>query len=241
MTRTITISIEEVITKKMTIDAARAADVDLTDDDQVFELFDSFEYDHHPMNYAVHEREISVAHDTSPLPVPDDTPGLLPQFALSTDPEIVEAIAHNDAERVRFHAFAKELSQHYLGRDDAAVGHAGPGKPYVTGLQVSAEEFDRLPGKWTKRDKGVTRPYISSDESARFSFDSDIREVPGRPDLLWGQGYLGRGDMFVVNGIAYSSVAFVPSYKTPGAKRWIEAAPSRIYDALKARNKENQA
>lgn len=61
MTRTITISIEEVVTKEMTIDAARAADVDLTDDDQVFELFDSLENDQHPMSYDVREREISVA------------------------------------------------------------------------------------------------------------------------------------------------------------------------------------
>ena len=60
MTRTITISIEEVVTKEMTIDAARAADVDLTDDDQVFELFDSLENNHHPMSYDVREREISV-------------------------------------------------------------------------------------------------------------------------------------------------------------------------------------
>ena len=60
-TRTITISIEEVTTKEMTIDAARAADVDLTDDDQVFELFDSLENNHPPMSYDVREREISVA------------------------------------------------------------------------------------------------------------------------------------------------------------------------------------
>ena len=59
-TRTITISIEEVVTKEMTIDAAHAADVDLTDDDQVFELFDSLENNHHPMSYDVREREISV-------------------------------------------------------------------------------------------------------------------------------------------------------------------------------------
>lgn len=243
MARTITISIEEVVTKKMTIDAARAADVDLTDDDQVFELFDSFEYDHHPMNYAVHEREISVTHDTNPLPVPDDTPGLLPQYALSTDPEVIAAVAHNDAERVRFQAFAKQLSQHYLGRDDAAVGHSGPIKPYVTGLRVSAEEFERLPGKWTKRDKGITRPYRDNNESARFSFPTDIKEVPGRPGLLWGggEGYFGRGDMFVVDGVAYSGVAFPPCEEIAGARRWIETTPSRIYDALKARNKEGQS
>lgn len=240
MSRTITISIEEVVTKEMTIDAARAADVDLTDDDQVFELFDALENDQHPMSYDVREREISVAHDIDPLPAPNDTPGLLPQFALSTDPEIVEAIAHNDAERVRFHAFAKQLSQHYLGRDDAAVGHSGPGKPHVTGLRVSAEEFERLPGKWTKRDKGVTRPYRDNDESARFSFASDIREVPGRPDLLWGQGYLGRGDMFVHDGIAYSGVAFMPDRELPGARRWRETTSSRVHEAIEARNKEGQ-
>lgn len=241
MTRTITISIEEVVTKKMTIDAARAADVDLTDDDQVFELFDALEYDHHPMSYGVNEREISVAHDTSPLPVPDDTPGLLPQYALSTDPEVIAAVAHNDAERVRFHAFAKQLSQHYLGRDDAAVGHSGPIKPYVTGLRVSAEEFERLPGKWTKRDKGITRPYRDNNESARFSFPTDIKEVPGRPGLLRGEGYFGRGGMFVVDGVAYSGAAFLPCEEIAGARRWIEATPSRIDDALKARNKEGQS
>src|SRR5699024_7418878 len=59
-TRTITISIEEFTTKEMTIDAAHAADVDLTDDDQIFELFDSLENNHHPMSYDVREREISV-------------------------------------------------------------------------------------------------------------------------------------------------------------------------------------
>lgn len=240
MPRTITISIEEVVTKEMTIDAARAADVDLTDDDQVFELFDALENDHHPMSYDVREREISVAHDIDPLPAPDDTPGLLPQFALSTDPEIVEAIAHNDAERVRFHAFARELSQHYLGRDDAAVGIAGPGRPFLTGLQVSAEEFERLPGKWVKVNKGITRPYFSNDESARFSFRSDIRDVPGRRAILCGEGYLGSGDMFVHDGIAYSGVAFVPSTEVPGARRWRETTSSRIHEALEARNKEGQ-
>lgn len=240
MTRTITISIEEVVTKKMTIDAARAADVDLTDDDQVFELFDALEYDHHPMNYAVHEREISVAHDIDPLPVPDDTPGLLPQYALSTDPEIVEVITCNDAERVRFHAFTKQLSQHYLGRDDAAVGHSGPIKPYVTGLRVSAEEFERLPGKWTKRDKGITRPYRDNNESARFSFPTDIKEVPGRPGLLRGEGYFGRGGMFVVDGVAYSGAAFLPCEEIAGARRWIETTSSRVHEAIEARNKESQ-
>lgn len=240
MTRTITISIQEVVTKEMTIDASLATNVDLTDDDEVFELFDELECDHHSMSYDVSEREISVTESTDPLPEPDNTPGLLPQFALSTDPEIVATIAHNDAERMRFHAFAKELSQHYLGRNDAAVGHSGPGKPYVTGLRVSAEEFERLPGKWTKRDKGVTRPYVSNDESARFSFDSDIREVPGRPELLWGQGYLGHGDMFVHDGIAYSGVSFVPHYKTPGARRWRETTSSRVHEAIEARNKERQ-
>lgn len=68
MTRTITISIEEVVAKEMTIDAARAADVDLTDDDQVFELFDSLENDQHPMSYDVREREISVARNKESQP-----------------------------------------------------------------------------------------------------------------------------------------------------------------------------
>lgn len=159
----------------------------------------------------------------------------LPQYARSTDPDVIAAVERNRQHELEFHRKIQALSEKWTGEPDNAWYNRGGGGSVLIGLRMTREQIEDAQGQWKKPDRnGAVRPYKSNSLSEEFSIAAKHEDVPGRPSLLWGQNWMGGGSLFVLDGAAWSGVGFVPS--APSDERWTEVLASEFHAAVEAVN-----
>lgn len=164
----------------------------------------------------------------------------LPQYARSTDPDVIASVERNRQHEAEFREKVAALSERWTGSpDNAWINRSGTGSSFL-GLRMTREQVDAAPGQWKKPGRnGEYRPYKSNPIAPEFSIRAEHEEVPGRPDLLWsirmdGNGRMGPGVVFVHDGAAWSGCGFVPD--APADDRWTEVLASEFHAALEAVN-----
>lgn len=162
----------------------------------------------------------------------------LPQYASSTDPAVIAAIKCNLDFEQAFRAQVCDLSEKYTGsRERAWVSSAGDGS-VLLGVHVPRAEIDDLPGDWTLSDlPKYTRPHKKNPRHAEFDIRAEHTSIPGRPDIVFGDGWLGCGAVFVHDDTAWSGFTFAPTDVTDFADHgWTEVLASQFQAALNAVN-----
>lgn len=160
-----------------------------------------------------------------------------PQYAKTSDQRVVVAIEEaQEAHRV-FHEAACALSEKYTGERDQ-VWMRGNWILGASAVGISAHGIDNLPGKWTKPERGVSRPYKNNPAYAEFSsLSTRPADIPGRASMEFGerngQEYMGCGTLFVHRGTAYSAFTFQPNERSsdPAEFGWEEIKASEWHKA----------
>lgn len=164
-----------------------------------------------------------------------------PQYAKSTDPEVIAAIvANEESERVaREQAFA------------FAKKHSDIEKPTVwstgfDGFTLTGIESNEAPksGRWRNgRRKTQWIPYRNNPLFAEFNAISVRRgKVPGVPGWIEGPmrndftHLTGPATLFILDGVAYSGCSETPTNNVPANIPWEEVKTSEFYKAMETYN-----
>lgn len=167
-----------------------------------------------------------------------------PDFAKSTNVDVLESVRETYRRRKEFFAKLKEVSKKYTGVENAgfysgstfeSMHMSGIGRAYV-------EDVSKLPGQWKKPDRGVLKPYKNNlVVTADFSIGYKAADIPGRGNLVWGHGRLGTGVLFEFEGAIYSHFGFerFDMTETVAAEAeefgWTEILASEYYKAKEGR------
>lgn len=156
-----------------------------------------------------------------------------PQYARSTDPDVIAAIERNADHEAEFRKKVAALSEKWTGDPGNGWINRGSGGSSFIGLRMTREQVEAAPGQWKKPGRsGERRPYKSNPIAPEFSIRAKHETVPGRPDVLWGENWMGAGALFVHDGAAWSGVGFVPI--NPADDRWAEVLASEFHAAKEA-------
>lgn len=159
----------------------------------------------------------------------------LPQYARSTDPDVIATVERNRQHEADFREKVAALSEKWTGDRGNAWIDRGAGGSVLIGLRMTREQVEAAPGEWKKPDRlGAVRPYKSNPLSQEFALHAKHEEVPGRPSLLHGENWIGGGAVFVHDGAAWTGCNFVPD--APADDRWTEVLASEFNAAMEAVN-----
>lgn len=165
----------------------------------------------------------------------------LPQYARSTDPDVIAAVERNRQHEADFREKVAALSEKWTGDPGNAWIDRGSNGSTFTGLRMTREQVEAAPGQWKKPDRlGSVRPYKSNPIAPEFSIRAKYEQIPGRPGLLWGENWMGKGLVFLHAGAAWSGVSFVPDHDTKGIGGWTEVLASEFHAAMEAINAERK-
>lgn len=148
------------------------------------------------------------------------------QYAKSTDPAVLDAIRRRVEARREWRERALAWGEKY-GSDEVRM-FDGWGSLSVTGLPTK-----HAPAGWTKPDRhGVSRPKKGTPEYAEMAALTHVEtRVPGLDEMHTSadRARWGRGARFVVDGVAYFGLAWVPD--KPLGPQWVEVLASEFRDA----------
>jgi len=133
-----------------------------------------------------------------------------PQFAKTNDPRVLEVIQRNDDGFHEFSLRCSAVAEKYTGNP---IGGRFNGSRLrgAAFLGLSAEhvsDVSALPGQWKKPENGAIMPYKSNPLIEEFDIEFTAERTPGRGNILWGDGHVGTGQLFVHDGVAYSFFTF---------------------------------
>lgn len=162
-----------------------------------------------------------------------------PQYAKTTDPKVLEAMAEAEAS----HSVFMEYVRHESYRLTGAIGniyHAGSawtGRGIV-GVRTSAARAEDLPGQWKRPNGGVREPFKNNPIRQVWKENAHpYMPIPGRRQVEWGEHYMGPGTLFVQGGVAYSGYGFIPrDPAVKGSGVWEEIRASEFMAAAEAYN-----
>lgn len=137
-----------------------------------------------------------------------------PQFpanAMTTHPDVLEAVRETLRRKAEFLEKARAVSQKYLGdpqggyfngRDFATI--------HFTGLshRLAQARGVTLPGQWKKPVQDVIAPYKNNPAVEDFNLSYRAAPIPGRGNNVWGISHMGTGLIFEHDGAVYSHFAF---------------------------------
>lgn len=162
---------------------------------------------------------------------------VFPQYAKSTAPEVIEACEDMLKSYRRLLDYAVEVSKETTGAENRAVirGSAIDGARVVGLVAHTKEDYDSFPGRWKKwYGAGYQHPFRNNPIQDEWSENRHRRpDIPGRPGMAMGHGYMGPGAIFVHEGIAYSAFGFQPEGE-PASDLWEEIKASEWHAAKEA-------
>lgn len=163
-----------------------------------------------------------------------------PQYAKSTHPDVLQAIQTSNNTYDEFLKRARALCGELTGNPRAGMLNGWRGdRVQLSGLNADEVDPTTLPGQWKKPKGRTIAPYKNNPISERFAaLKWQHEQVPGRPGLFLGNGYMGPGTLFIYDGAAYSSIGFAPFSEStdPADGAWEEIKASEFYAAVEAHN-----
>lgn len=173
-----------------------------------------------------------------------------PQYASTTDPNVLDAIRVNEELRRSFHQRAVAFSQEQGVEDGAYYSSGFGGTHTVTALGGKTKPTT---GRWTQHPRGGWRPFKNNPvfkDMERIKFQENA--VPGLPSLVesapnsQGQHYLATPHPFIVDGVAYVGFNFTPadnmgSRAQPEDGGWEEIKASELHRAMETYNERLQS
>lgn len=165
-----------------------------------------------------------------------------PQFAQTSDPRVLATIQRNIDGFHEFNLKGSAVAKKYTGSPIAGRFNGSLLRGAVfTGLSTEhVPDTTGLPGQWKKPENGAIMPYKSNPVIEEFNIEFKAEHTPGRGNILWGDGHVGTGQLFVHDGVAYSYFTFKtePLDKQEAAEMvehgWTEILPSAYHLAYEA-------
>lgn len=134
---------------------------------------------------------------------------VFPDYAKSDHKEVFKAFRAVKKQRVDFLTKAQEVSLKYTGRKtNAYVNGSEFGGMSFAGISAFSVNVDDLPGRWKTPAGNILTPFKNNPISEEFNFGYKAVNVPGRGNLIWGQGRMGTGVLFEHDGFIYSHIGF---------------------------------
>lgn len=132
-----------------------------------------------------------------------------PDYAKTTNPEVIEAIRETLRRREDFFKRMRSLSEKLTSHSDKAMFGGWPlVKQYMTGISDDVNTAT-LPGRWKQPDRGVLRPFKNNPILAEIEgVNYGAVDIPGRENLALGFGRMGTGTVFEHAGAVYSHWGF---------------------------------
>lgn len=175
----------------------------------------------------------------------------IPQYARSTDPEVIATIERNRAGEVDFNRRASEFAATHGSPNGAFYPSRFAGSHSISA--IGGEEKPTT-GRWKKGYHGHGWvPFKNTEleaemDAIRFTEES----LPGLPDLVYGPytsrgQVVSRGTRFVHDGVAYLGFSAAPLADQPeratvtGDGHWEEIKASEFHAALEAYNEAAKA
>lgn len=133
-----------------------------------------------------------------------------PQFAKTTNADVIAVIEQNLADFDAFREKCADVTEKYTGkRSGGWLNGTWLRGARFSGIDVrNVPDLKALPGRWKKPDGFALRPYVNNPVAEEFKIEHNPAHTPGRGNLLWGNGYMGTGALFIHDGTAYSMFNF---------------------------------
>ena len=168
-----------------------------------------------------------------------------PQYAMSTDPEVIAACEDMLERFVCFTEYAQKVSVALTGERDRSFYRGDIIRGcVVVGVSVKTkDEYDALPGQWLKWEgSGMQETYQNNPLRKDWKSNSHREAaIPGRPNIAWGERWMGPGAIFVHEGVAYSGFGFVPGPGDRPSELWEEIKTSEWHAAKEAYEESQEA
>lgn len=170
-----------------------------------------------------------------------------PQYSKTDNPEVLAVLERNRLGRRDVLQRACEFSKLHGDTAKGSVFTSDWGDFVVTGI-VSEEEPKS--GRWKRlpRTNGGWTPYKNNplhEELETFRFRQE--QVPGIPGWIEsasradGSNYVGNPRPFVLDGVAYIGLSFLPVTPALDGSPWEEIKASELHAAMEAYNLANEA
>lgn len=167
-----------------------------------------------------------------------------PKYAKTNHPEVLAAMEQTRQRAADFMAAARDLAEEITGDPHAARVSGYPlSAMSMVGFDADAIERVRPHGKWGRRDRGIIRPYkVNPIHQKMGSVFYEAAEIPGRGNMLVGQGRMGTGEVFEHEGYVYSRLDFTPVRAALDFQKygWVEIGFDEISHALRAKESAAQ-
>lgn len=137
-----------------------------------------------------------------------------PQYAKTSDPNVLDAIRTNQELLKTFHERAVEFSQ-AQGIEDGAYYSSGFGGVHTINALGGTEK--PTSGRWTEHPRGGWRPYKNNPIYKDMEhIQAKENAIPGLPTFLesaqdrdWRR-HIASPRAFIVDGVAFVGVSFIP-------------------------------
>lgn len=163
-----------------------------------------------------------------------------PAFSKTSHPAVVDCIHEIQRLAEEFNQRVQQLAEEITG--DRETGYSNGwllvGKSMV-GFDAEAVEKANAPGRWKKPQGGMVAPFKSNpihDQMSAVSYTAP--HIPGRGNMHLGEGVMGTGQAFELDGTVYSRINFWirPEYQYSDMAEfgWTEIKASEFYTALES-------
>ncbi|PZR55267.1 hypothetical protein DNL40_02535 [Xylanimonas oleitrophica] len=177
---------------------------------------------------------------------------MIPQYAKSTDRDVIAAVQRNEQGRIDFRVQARAFAQKYSAAEKPATWiHSWAGSYSLTGIAGPAKDGH---GRWTKPDhQGATKPFKNNPLHTEFTaVRFRAEKVPGIDEGGYVTGYrdfstiMHTPILFVQDGVAYMGLGGIPLSDQSGgwgkgefdADLWAEILASEWHAAKEAHTGE---
>lgn len=165
-----------------------------------------------------------------------------PTYAKTNHPDVLASMEKTKALREEFREKLRDVSEKYTGDRYAAYTSGWEhDRVHMSGIAADKLLPEMKTGRWKQPRNGVIEPYANNPVSKDFNIGYKADIVPGRGNILWGNGRMGTGTLFVWNGYVYSYMGFTAEISEKLASErdeygWEEVLGSEIHKAIEDYN-----